>query len=211
MLRRLSILIAALTLPSWAVDIPIVNAGFEQVILPCAPGPACSARDVFGWTGTGQIATFKGSTGAGGNFPGGIPEGVNTGGTGNEFGIGTLVQTLGATLQANTTYTLVYSVGSRSDYLFSGYSVELLAGATTLSTDTSLSPASGTFATGRIVYSSTAANPALQGQRLGIRLTSAGRGAVFSTKSLSTQLRPASPVPQVNSHPGELGRRPSRW
>jgi hypothetical protein len=187
MFRRISTIAKVMcgaALSAWAVDTPIVNAGFEQVVLPCAPGPDCSTRDVFGWTGTGQVATFKPSTGPGRIFPGGIPEGVNTGGVGNELGIGALVQTLGVTLQPNTTYTLVYSVGSRSDYLFSGYSVELLADSATLATDSSLSPPSGAFATGRIVYSSTAANPTV-GQRLGIRLTSAGRGgAQFDKISL---------------------------
>ena len=38
------------------------------------------------------------------------------------------------------------------------------------------SATTGTFVTGRIVYSSTAANPALLGQTLGIRLTGNGRG-----------------------------------
>jgi len=174
-------LIYGIALPIWAVDIPIVNAGFEQVVLPCAPGPACATRDVFGWTGIGQVATFKGSTGPGGVFPGGVPEGVNTGGVGNQAGIGTLVQTLGATLQPNTTYTLVYYVGSRIDQLFSGYSVELLAGSMTLASDSSLAPPSGTFVTGRIVYSSSA-SPALLGQSLGIRLTSAGQGGAHFDK-----------------------------
>jgi hypothetical protein len=175
------IAICSAVVPTWAVDIPIANAGFEQVILPCAPGPTCAVIDVFGWTATGQIATFKPSTGPGGVFPGGIPEGLNTGGVGNQFGIGILEQTLGAALQPNTTYTLVYSVGSRIDGLFSGYSIELLAGSATVAKDSSLSPASGTFVTGRIVYSSSA-NPALLGQRLGIRLTSAGRGGAHFDK-----------------------------
>ena len=184
-------IVVGMALPSRAVDIPIANAGFEQVVLPCAPGPNCVARDVFGWTGTGQVATFKPTVGSGAIFPGGIPDGVNTGGVGNEFGIGTLVQTLAATLQANTTYTLIYLVGSRSDYLFSGCTVELLAGSSVLATDSSLSPPPGTFLMGRIVYSSTAADPTVLGQRLGIRLTSAGRGGGHFDK-LSLDATPTS-------------------
>jgi hypothetical protein len=88
---------------------------------------------------------------------------------------GVVVQTLDATLQPNTTYTLVFSVGSRADFTFGGYSVELLAGSTTLASDSSLSPPSGTFVPGRIVYSTSSANPALLGQKLGVRLTGRGR------------------------------------
>jgi hypothetical protein len=95
------------------------------------------------------------------------------------------MQTLTATLQPNTTYTVMFSVGARADYAFAGYSVELLAGSTTLASDSSQSPSSGTFATGRIVYASSAADPALLGQRLGIRLTgNAGGQADFDKISL---------------------------
>jgi hypothetical protein len=184
MLRRISFIATLMRLailPIWAVDLPIVNGGFEQVVLPCAPGPNCVSNDVFGWTTTGQVATFKGSTGPGGVFPGGIPEGLNTGGVGNQIGIGILEQTLGATLQPNITYTLVYSVGSRIDQLFSGYSIELLAGSATLATDSSLSPPSGTFVTGRIVHTSSA-DSALLGQRLGIRFRSFGQGGAHFDK-----------------------------
>ena len=174
MLRQISIiatLICVAALSAWAVDIPIANAGFEQVVLPCAAGPTCSAIGIVpAWTNEGGT-TFKPSTGPGGIFPSGIPEGVNIA----ALEIGSLAQTLGATLQPNTTYTLGFSVGARADYAFGGYSVELLAGSTTLASDSSLTPASGTFVTGRIIYSSTTANPALLGQRLGIRL--AGRTA----------------------------------
>jgi hypothetical protein len=177
MLRVISLIAALIyALPACALDIPITNAGFEQVVLPCAPGPACFARDVAAWTGTGQFSTFKPSTGPGGIFPGGLPEGMNVGAVGNEVGVGSLVQTLTATLQPNTTYTLVFSVGSRSDYVFTGYTIDLLAGSTTLASDSSLSPPTGTFVTGRIVYSSVA-NPTLLGQRLAIRLTSRGAGS----------------------------------
>src|SRR5262249_54106074 len=143
---------------------------------PCAPGPACYTREVAAWTASGQFSTFKPSTGAGGVYPGGIPEGLNIGSLGNENGNGTMTQTLGVTLQPNTSYTLGFSVGSRADFVFAGYSVELLAGSTTLATESSLVPPAGTFATGRLVFLSTNANPSLLGQALGIRLTSGGRG-----------------------------------
>lgn len=177
-IATIAALICGAVLPTWAVDVAIANAGFEQVVLPCVPGMNCIAlSNVAAWTGTGRFHTFRPSTGPGGVFPAGVPEGVNVAGLGNiEVGRGVLVQTLGATLQPNTTYTLIFSVGSRADYVFAGYSAELLAGSTTLASDSSLAPPSGTFATGRIVYSSTAANPALLGQALAIRLTGNGGG-----------------------------------
>ncbi|MFN0100824.1 MAG: hypothetical protein ACKV2U_01910 [Bryobacteraceae bacterium] len=175
MLRRVSItatLVYGMALSAWAVDVPIANAGFEQPVLPCAQAPCYGFNvPVPGWTGTGTFYSLRPSIGAGGMFPNGIPEGVNTVALGNDSASGALVQTLGATLQPNTVYTLVFSVGSRADYAFGGYSVELLAASTTLATDSSLVPPSGTFVTGRIVYPSTNANSALLGQRLGIRLT----------------------------------------
>jgi hypothetical protein len=158
-------------LPLSAVDIPIANAGFEHVVLPCAPGSTCWTPVVAAWTASGQFATFKPPTGAGGVFNA-VPEGVNTAMLGAVAGAGdgVLFQNLGAALQPDTTYTLSFRVGSRSDYAFAGYNVELLAGSTVLAADSSLAPPSGTFVTGRIVYSSVA-HPALLGQQLGIRLT----------------------------------------
>ena len=157
------------TLPIWAADVLIVNGGFEQAVPPCGVGSFCDTSAVPGWTGTGATGTWRVSTR---NFPAGVPEGVNAGYIGY-FGMsGSLVQTLGATLQPNTTYTLIYSVGARLDAIaFGGYSVELLAGSTSLASSSSPTPSTGTFVTGRVVYSSTTANASLLGQTLGIRLT----------------------------------------
>ena len=182
MLRRISImamLMSGAAVLAWAVDIPIANAGFEQVVQACGAGAECfSASNVAGWSGTGYFGTWRPSTGPGGSFSAGLPEGVNAAYVGDALGKGTgmLVQTLGVTLQANTTYTLVFSVGSRAFYVFGGYGVELRAGSTTLASDSSLAPPIGTFVTGRIVYSTSTAGSALQGQRLEIRLKSSGIG-----------------------------------
>jgi hypothetical protein len=191
MLRRFSIiaiLLSMAALPTWAVDVPIANAGFEQVVLPCDPGPNCYSLGIPGWTATNPASTFKPSTGPGGIYPGGVPEGVNVAAIGDGCGppcTGTLTQLLAATLQPNTTYTLVYYLGARADYPLPGYNVELLAGSTTLASDSSLTPASGTFVTGRVVYSSSNTNPALLGQAIGIRLTgNAGGQANFDKISL---------------------------
>jgi len=206
-LRRISLiatLVCEAALPAWPGNIPIVNAGFEAVVPACAPGPACGAfLAVAGWTGSGIFWTFKPSTGPGGVFPSGVPEGVNVAGLGANNGGAVLVQTLDATLQPGTTYTLVFSVGSRSEYDFAGYRVELLAGSTTVVSDSSLSPPSGTFVTGRIVYSSNT-GPALLGQKLGIRLTgNAGGQADFDKISLdATPTIVSSTVSQIASGGG---------
>ena len=188
MLRRIAI-IATLTcgaaLTTWAVDIPIVNAGFEQAVLPCVPPSACFTANVPGWTGTGAFYTLKPSIRAGGNFLSPIPEGVNVAELDARTAKAALEQTLNTTLQPNIAYTLVFSVGSRADIVLAGYSVELLAGSTTLASESSLTPPTGTFLEGRITYSSTFADPALFGQRLGIRLTAkVGGEADFDKLSL---------------------------
>ena len=193
MLGRIPIVATLICMASqfaWAVDIPIANAGCEQVVLPCVAGRNCYAvGSATGWTGAGT--TFKPSTGPGGIFPTGIPEGVNVLALGGDASIGVASQTLAATLQPDTTYTLVFSVGSRGDFAFAGDSVELLAGSTTLASDSSSAPPSGTFVTVRIVYSSSAANPALLGQRLGIRLTANANGQAIFDK-ISLDATPAS-------------------
>jgi hypothetical protein len=206
MLRLSSIIFTVIygTAPSaWAVDIPIVNAGFEQVVPACAPAGTCGVQTATGWTGSGIFWTFKFSTGPGGVFPGGIPEGANVAGLGTTAAAGTLVQTLDATLQPGTTYTLVFSVGSRADYPFAGYRVELLAGSTTVASDSALAPPSGTFVAGRIVYSSNA-GPALLGQKLGIRLTgNQGGDSCFDKISLdATPTVISSSVSQIASGGG---------
>ena len=122
------------------------------------------------------------------------------------MGNGVLVQSLGVMLQPNTAYTLVFSVGSRADYVFAGYTVELLAGSTVLASDSSMSPPSGTFATGRIAYSSTNASPAILGQALGIRLTGNGKGQADFDK-ISLDATPTSfPVLLARLHQVVVGK-----
>jgi hypothetical protein len=164
-----------------AVDINIENGGFEQLVLSCSPRDSCRARDeVPGWTGTGFICTVNPANDRDATFPvfpTGVPEGVNAV---ELYYTSDLVQTLAATLQPDTTYTLVYYVGAQavSGYNFpaAGYSVELLAGSTVIASDSSLAPERGTFVVGRIVYSS---RSVAAGQRLGIRLKNWGSGVVY--------------------------------
>jgi len=195
MLRRISVIATLSCVASsfgWAVDIPIVNAGFEQAVPPCGPGAFCDTAAVPGWTKsntTGVMGTWRVSTR---NFPAGAPEGVNVGYIGY-FGMtnGSLFQTLSATLQPNTAYTLVYSVGARADAIaFGGYSVELRAGSTVLASSSSPTPSTGTFVTGQVTYSSTNAPAGLLGQKLEIRLTGLSPDAQVHFDKISLDATP---------------------
>jgi hypothetical protein len=121
---------------------------------------------------SGAAATFKPSTGAGGEFNS-IPNGVNVAGVGNGTGAANIFQALTATVQPNTLYTLDVSVGHRADFPFSEYTIDLEAGGTILASDSSLSPGAGTFLADAITFSSGPTPPTL-GDQLGIRLSATG-------------------------------------
>jgi hypothetical protein len=181
-MRRFLFLIAATTLfwtvPAGASTILMLNPGFELDPLACAPGPGCFDLAVIpDWSPVGQTATFKPSTGAGGEFPGGIPEGVQVAALGNGSGVGSIQQTLGANLAPNTTYTLTLSLGQRTDFPSTGYVASLLAGGSVIASDNTVSPAPGTFATDTIVFNS-GPSPAHGGQPLSVSVTSVGTGQI---------------------------------
>ena len=116
------------------------------------------------------------------SYIGGAPAGLNIGVVflQNTTGIAEagLQQTLGATLQLATQYTLTVEVGNFSDADpgpfnftgFPGYRVDLFAGSTLLVSDNNtLAPGEGMFATS-VVSFTTGASHANAGQALGIRL-----------------------------------------
>jgi hypothetical protein len=96
---------------------------------------------------------------------------------GNAVSTGSILQTLGATIQANTKYILRLSVGAAATYPFTGYNAALMAGNVTLAHDDTLSPAPGTFLTDVIVYNAGTTPPQL-GQPLQIFVQSKGSGQV---------------------------------
>jgi hypothetical protein len=160
-----------------ATTIAILNPGFEDDVLSCGEGFSCDAGPLTGWLCGPDAGVFKPSTA---QFPNGVPGGTNVAYIGrglNTIQAGSILQAVGATVQANTTYILTLSVGARADIGFTGYSAALMAGNVTLAYDNSLSPAPGTFLTDVIVYQSGAAPPQL-GQRLQIRVKSVGTGQV---------------------------------
>jgi hypothetical protein len=176
-----ALLSAALCTNIIASPIAINNPSFELPALACTAGPACFTLSFTGWTiGSGNSsATFKPSVGAGQEFislaPDGVPQAqvaaVSNGTSGDIF------QDLTAVLAANTSYTLTFFVGQRSDLAFNpGYTVSVKANGVTLASDTGATPASGTFVQ-RTISFSTGASPAQLGQTLRIDVSAPATGA----------------------------------
>ena len=108
---------------------------------------------------------------------------------------GTFSQTLSATLQSDTSYTLTVAVGAQLYAPFAGYQVALYAGSTLLGSESSLSPAPGTFLTSTLIFTSASSDPSA-GQPLRIELSSSsGFQTDFDTVSLDAAAASA-PVPE---------------
>lgn len=165
-------------------------------------GSGCFAEDTFdGWTvAASGTATFRPSVGAGQEFTS-LPDGsqvaaISTGGGSG----GEIFQDLSAVAAADTTYTLTFFVGQRSDVAFdSSYDVSLMANGTTLASDTGASPAAGTFVERTIVFS-TGASPAELGKALRIDVFApAGPLGQADFDLFSLDASTASPVPEPSS------------
>jgi hypothetical protein len=111
---------------------------------------------------------------------------------------GTISQTLSATLQANTKYTLGVHVGRRENVAFAGYNIELLAGNTVLVSNNSVTPAPGSFQ--YVTFDYTSGISVTPGQALQIRLTSLGTQANFDNITLD-----AASIPEPSAILGLLG------
>lgn len=197
--------------PAQAEPVAITNAGFEAGYLgapvqtgsfPVGPAPTGWTRYDFGGVpaagalvGVLNPGTQADYDADGGGlmpcFPDGAPEGSNVallfksgGGAAAEYGI---EQTLTATLQAATRYTLTVAVGNiqtcaglppgfRTTFNldgFPGYRIELRAGNTVLAMDDNgLRPPEGAFETATLSFSAPAAGHAALGAPLSVRLVS---------------------------------------
>ncbi len=189
-----------------AASIFIANHSFEAPII----------TDPSGFT-TVSSATSNNWTFAGGMNQGFLDPGIaETATPGNHFyGLsptlpngnqvawsngGTISQTLSATLQANTKYTLGAFVGRRFSESFPGYYIKLYAGGNLLASNNSVNPAAGTFAPVTVSYTS-GSSGSLLGQALEIRLTSlSGSQTNFDLITLD-----ASPIPEPSAMLGLLG------
>jgi hypothetical protein len=183
--------------PACAGLIPIVNFGFEDPLLSegswvgGATGWSHSAAGVFNPTAV--------------HFPGGVPEGQNTGFVNNGY----LRQSLVAVLQPGA-YTLQVDVGKRLDSGFPGYHIELWAGGSLLALDNNtLAPAPGTFQTSMLMYTA-AANDAHLGAPLEIRISSSGVQTNVDNVRLNFQSVP-EPSTAILSGIGALGLLACGW
>ncbi len=155
-----------------AASIPISNAGFESLSL--AHPDDYSLNNIPGWNVSlhGFASTFR----PGGEFPAGIPDGLNVAAVG---GGSSISQTLSGFLTGDTNYTLLVGVGNRRGYFY-GYTITLSAGGVVLATDsvrasdyTAFAEAYGTFTTSTINYFAVAGNAQI-GTALSITLSSPG-------------------------------------
>jgi hypothetical protein len=154
---------------------PILNPKFNMDVLTCSPSNNCAQYGITGWiVGPGtDVAKFSTT-----QYPGIAPStGLYVAALGYSATSGSILQTLGATVQANTTYILTVEVGARADYPFTGYVAYLLAGNVTLASGHRATPVGGTFVTEVVGYES-GATPAQLGQPLQILITSTGDGQV---------------------------------
>jgi hypothetical protein len=115
-----------------------------------------------------------------------------------------LSQTLSATLQANTTYTLSVDVGARSGAFafnaFGGALIELYAGSTLIGSATYATQTVGTFVDDTLTFDSSGIDPGLIGQALQIQLHTAGQGSTdFQNVSLDATSDRASNLPEPSS------------
>ena len=156
------------------VNIPILNPKFDMDVLTCSPGYSCFLYGITGWVTGPNTWSLKCSTA---QFPSAPPTGLYVAAIGNSDSSGSILQTLGATVQANTTYILSVEVGARADYVFTGYTVSLLAGNVTLASGHKATPVGGSFVTEVVAYES-GATPAQLGKPLQILITSTGAGQV---------------------------------
>jgi hypothetical protein len=175
---------ATLWTASAQTSIAITNPLFIDDQVKCNSGQSCSAANVSGWVCgpyTG-IAIFSKT-----QYPSAPAAGLYAAYLGEGSGSGSIFQTLGATLQANTTYTLKIEIGARADESFTGYKAALLAGNVELVQGNSATPVGGTFVIDTIVYSS-GSNPPQLGQPLQIFVKSTGFGqADVAAVSLSAE------------------------
>lgn len=157
---------------AFADSITVQNPSFEIPILNLgnAPGQTGNATGTWisyspGWPGSVDM-------GAGEYLPSNtsLPTGATDGQDVLWINSGYVSQTLTATLQNNSTYTLQVDVAQRTDVPVIDYYIYLMAGNTIIAADNnSLHPDPGTWLTSTITYTSGANDP-LAGQALSIVL-----------------------------------------
>src|SRR5579871_5366574 len=93
----------ASTAKAQSTTIPVLNPRFNLDTLPCSPGGNCNSYGITGWVTGPQTYVLKASTA---QFPSAPSTGLYIALIGTSTSSGSILQTLGATVQANTTYIL---------------------------------------------------------------------------------------------------------
>lgn len=175
-MKTQTLLLSLLALCAWTasaqVDIPLLNTTFDLDQLQCSPSGNCATYGISGWLSGPETSLLKASSS---QFKGVNAEGLYVAALANTSGTGSILQTLGDTLQANTTYILKVKIGARSDYPFTGYSAGLVAGNVTVASGDSATPVGGAFVIEEITYNS-GATPAQLGKPLQVFVKSLGTG-----------------------------------
>ena len=136
-------ILALMSGPAWADDIPLLNASFETtntLNLPFSGGPY-NLGPIPSWDTSGVAGSWQPNSSMFSSIPDGSIVAYTNGGS--------ISQTLtGTSVLANTFYTLSVFVGNRMDGFTGAYTISLDAGANTLCSfsGNSASIASGTFA-----------------------------------------------------------------
>ncbi len=219
-------------------SLTVANAGFETTVIP--NNGAFIYGVPVGWQLYDPAAMINETTNAvgvirpnpGGQFfPAGTTQGINAGLvylSGAQQGVAGLQQTLAATLQANTTYTLQVDVGNTAPGTslagstggagifynftgFPGYQIQLLAGGVSVAMDNNTLNGSipeGQFRTATVSFNPGASNPML-GQPLSIRLINLKLGGLevaFDNVRLAATTTPVA-TPLASYTYDALGRR----
>jgi hapalindole biogenesis HpiC1 cyclase-like protein len=178
-MRRILVLVTLAATLLWnapaqetATVIPILNPQFQLDTLACSPGSGCNYPSISGWIVGPQTGILKASAV---QYPGTPVGGIYVAYIGSSQATGSITQMLGATVQANTTYTLTVRIGARDDEVFTGYTATLAAGNVTLVSGNSAIPLGGKFVNEVIMYNSGSTPPQL-GQPLQVFVGSMGTG-----------------------------------
>src|ERR1041385_5399941 len=166
-----SMMFLASAASSQAGPIFISNFGFEDTDIGIG---GIVNGDAPGWTvSNGFAGVWHPGQGATPFFNNGAPEGTQFLFVGFEGGAADVSQTLGATVEANTTYALSFYLGQRLDLALSTDSVSLLWNGRVLASDATGTTTPGNF-TARTITFNSGANPDTLGQTLGISIHASG-------------------------------------
>jgi hypothetical protein len=222
-----AVILFCATTVAQASTITVLNPSFEDQVFSTGTGTVYPYGTITDWTAsTAATSGFDGNVDNSGAFgvynptttsyPGGVPDGVNVAFLQGIVNSVSISQTLGATLQANDTYTLTAWEGLRDDTGVlapglgcNGSNITLEAGGTVLNslqdeTNVTCPSTRGAFQEFTVTFNSAGVDPSLLGQNLEIVLTANGSGSIyepaevdFDAVSLTdTSIAGGSPVPE---------------